>query len=81
MSWRIICALCAGGLLAAPLRAADEPPVDADFLEFLGTVDSNDADWRDYLAQSELDGAATAHEATDVSTPHPATPKGKEEQP
>lgn len=32
-------------------RAAD-PPVDAGLLEFLGSVDSDDADWHQYLGKA-----------------------------
>ena len=43
----------------APVHAADEP-VDPDFLEFLGSVDSNEAGWHDYLAQTDVDQVAKA---------------------
>ena len=46
-----------GALIVAPLRAADEP-VDPDFLEFLGSVDSSEAGWHDYLAETDVDQVA-----------------------
>jgi hypothetical protein len=48
-------AACVSGVLPAahgwlqPAQASDAP-VDASLLEFLGSVDSEDADWHDYLA-------------------------------
>lgn len=44
-------ALPLGRCLWQPVRAAD-PPVDAGLLEFLGSVDSDDEDWHQYLGQS-----------------------------
>jgi len=54
--------LCAGlllGLALQPLRlrAADPPapavePADADLIEFLGSVDSDDEGWKEYLART-----------------------------
>jgi hypothetical protein len=50
-------AVCMSGVLPAaqcwlrPVYAAD-PPVDAGLLEFLGSVDSEDADWNQYRADS-----------------------------
>lgn len=41
--------LCRGLWQAAQ---AASPPVDAGLLEFLGSVDSDDADWHQYLAAS-----------------------------
>ena len=46
--------LGAAALLAAPLRAA-EPAADADLLEYLGSVDSDEAGWHDYLATTDVD--------------------------
>jgi hypothetical protein len=51
--------MLAASLAALPLgcglwqlaRAAD-PPVDAGLLEFLGSVDSDDADWHQYLGKA-----------------------------
>jgi hypothetical protein len=39
-------------LAGADGAAAAEPPaVDAEFLEFLGSLDTEDEEWREYLAE------------------------------
>lgn len=53
---------CLGLLLGAPLqpllvRATEPPakvvePADADLIEFLGSVDSDDEGWKQYLART-----------------------------
>ena len=74
----------AGALLAAPLQAADEP-VDAELLEFLGTVDSSEADWSDYLAATDVDavakGRSAAGKPANPATPPPGNGTEKESQP
>jgi hypothetical protein len=52
-------------LLSAPARAAQpsgKTPVraapDADLLEFLGSVDSDDADWHEYLENTDVERVA-----------------------
>jgi hypothetical protein len=45
--------LCGGALLAAPSPGA-EPPIDADLLEFLGSVDSPEPGWHDYLEKTDV---------------------------
>ena len=77
--WYACSLLCGGAMLAAPLRAA-ESVADTEFLEYLGSVDSNEAGWHDYLASTDVDklvkpaaaapGAApSAHPAAPASTP------------
>jgi hypothetical protein len=51
--------LCIGMLLGLPLllRAGQPPaksvePADADLIEFLGSVDSDDEGWKQYLART-----------------------------
>ena len=51
--------LCVGMLLGLPLllRAGQPPaksvePADADLIEFLGSVDSDDEGWKQYLART-----------------------------
>jgi hypothetical protein len=46
--------------MAAVLTAARsaEPKVDGDLLEFLGSVDSEDKDWHDYLARTDIEKVA-----------------------
>ena len=79
-AWRWLGLLCGGALIVAPLRAADEP-VDPEFLEFLGSVDSSEAGWRDYLAETDADQVAQTQSGTakaaDPGAPPPANGKGK----
>jgi hypothetical protein len=73
--WRapaLVVALAAAALGAGAVSAADppkkptEPLPDAEFLEFLGRVDStadagtqpDDGSWMEYLAQADIDKAA-----------------------
>lgn len=42
--------------LVATARAADKP--DPALLEFLGSVDTEDKDWHDYLAHTDIDQVA-----------------------
>ena len=73
-----------GALLGAPVQAGDEP-VDAELLEFLGTVDSSEPDWRDYLAATDVDavakGGAAAGKTAKPATPPPGNVTEKEDQP
>jgi hypothetical protein len=49
-------ALLAGVLLLpAAVRSAEPTPVDPDFLEFLGSIDSEGDGWVDYLGSVDLD--------------------------
>jgi len=41
--------------LAAPMVWAGKPPPGADLLEFLGSVDSDDGSWSEYLGSTDLD--------------------------
>jgi hypothetical protein len=49
-------ALLIGIAVSTVTRAAEAP--DDEFLEFLGSVDSEDKDWRDYLARTDIDKVA-----------------------
>lgn len=40
---------------AAPLRAAAPPPADVELLEFLGSLDEEEEDWREFLAERPAD--------------------------
>jgi hypothetical protein len=57
--------------LAAIVHAADST-VDDGLLEFLGSVDSDDKNWHDYLAGTDIDKVARG--ARYVPPPRPATP-------
>lgn len=63
----LICALA--GLATSPAQAA-EKAVDADLLEFLGSLDSDEAGWHDYLEQ----GAVKAAGKAPVKASPPAAP-------
>lgn len=58
------------GLLAI-VHAADSS-VDDGLLEFLGSVDSDDKNWHDYLADTDID--QVARRGRDVPPPRPAAP-------
>jgi hypothetical protein len=73
--------LC-GVLFAVTLHASDES-VDPDFLEFLGSVDSNDIGWHDYLAATDVDAVAQrgVTKGADPNPPGPANETGKVQPP
>lgn len=49
-------ALLSAGAVPTALRAAEMP--DDGLLEFLGSVDSEDRGWHDYLARTDIDKVA-----------------------
>lgn len=49
-------ALLIGIAVSSAARANESP--DDGFLEFLGSVDSEDKDWHDYLARTDIDKVA-----------------------
>ena len=60
-------------LALLPSLHAGEKPVDPDLLEFLGSVDTEDKDWHDYLARTDIDQVAkragNAHGNPPASSP------------
>jgi hypothetical protein len=56
---RKLLAAAAALMVLPPLARSGEPPapVDDDFLEFLGSADSDDPDWNEYMASREVDEA------------------------
>jgi hypothetical protein len=48
-------ALMSPALAAPPVPASAAPDLDADFLEFLGSVDAEEAGWSEFLERSELE--------------------------
>ncbi len=76
-AWYAYGLLCSGALLAAPSRAAGSA-ADAELLEYLGSVDSNEAGWHDYLAATDVDKlvkpAATTPRAAPPAQPAPPAP-------
>ena len=74
----LICALM--GLAAGPAQSADkavekvaEKAIDADLLEFLGSLDSDEAGWHDYLEQGAVKAAGKVPKAP-VKSPAPTAP-------
>jgi hypothetical protein len=63
--------------VAAVLAAARsaEPKIDGDLLEFLGSVDTEDKDWHDYLARTDIDKVAQRAARAPPISPAAASPK------
>ncbi len=63
--------------LAAVLAAARsaEPKVDGDLLEFLGSVDTEDKAWHEYLARTDIDKVAQRAARAPPASPAAPTPK------
>jgi hypothetical protein len=72
---RYLLLLLVGFATALPAQDATKPPPDDEFLEFLGSVDSEEADgdWLEYLAQLDIVKASKAKKET------PPTPEVKPE--
>jgi hypothetical protein len=70
------CALVVGLSGLGMLRSvhAAEMPVDEGLLEFLGSVDSEDKDWHDYLAGTVIDQVARRARPAPVSPDATAPP-------
>jgi hypothetical protein len=68
--------LMGGALLMREPRAADLP--DDGLLEFLGSVDSEDKNWNEYLARTDIDKVARragdGSGNTKPQDPHPSDP-------
>ena len=80
-AWCVVGLICGGVLIGSPLHAAEDP-VDADLLEFLGSVDSNDVGWHDYLAVTDVNQLVkSAAAAAGASTAKPASTTGTVKQP
>lgn len=43
---------------AKPAAEKDVEPIDAEFLEFLGSLDTEDEDWREFLESQPINKAA-----------------------
>jgi hypothetical protein len=64
----VLAGMAAGVVQAAepkPAPAAEKPaagkdvePIDAEFLEFLGSLDTEDEDWREFLESRPISNAA-----------------------
>jgi len=74
LAWQALGLVCGSALAVAPLHAADKA-ADADLLEYLGSVDSNEAAWHDYLASTDVDKLVKPAAARPAAPPlQPATP-------
>ena len=60
-------------VLLSATPAADRP-VDPALLEYLGSVDSEDKDWHDYLAHTDIDQVARRARRPAVVAPPPSPP-------
>jgi len=59
--------------LLSSLPAADKS-VDPGLLEFLGSVDTEDKDWHDYLARTDIDQVAKRAGTVRGNSPAPSAP-------
>lgn len=62
---------------AAPPAQSKLEPVDADFLEFLGSLDTEDEAWREYLENRPI--PATAGKPAEQKAP-PSQPEPKQQE-
>ena len=69
-------------LAGADGAAAAEPPaVDAEFLEFLGSLDTEDEEWREYLAERPVPPEADKSAGTPAAAKKdPVPPDAKSDQ-
>jgi hypothetical protein len=76
MAFRWLSGSVCATLLAIPVLVPAEEPaaVDADFLEFLGSLDSDDEAWAALLTGSELRKASTAKQDDPESKPKQVDP-------
>ncbi len=84
MKWRraVLVALTAAAVAAPVARAADSHDVDADFLEFLGSVDAEDAGLNEYLEHTDLNKLAPpAAPAPPAVKPPPTVKPGDKPSP
>jgi hypothetical protein len=56
------------------------PPIDAEFLEFLGSLDTEDEEWREYLASRPRPEAGKPAAKPQVKPADAKAPTGKAEQ-
>jgi hypothetical protein len=48
-------------------KRAPDPPADADLLEYLGSVDSEEQGWIDYLARTDITQVVKAKKSPDTT--------------
>ena len=59
------------------VRAAEHSAVDADLLEFLGSVDSGGEGWHEYLENTDLEKVAQTPVKAPVKPPADKPPESK----
>lgn len=55
-AWLLVALASSGGSVSITAQATEAP--DDGLLEFLGSVDTEDKDWNDYLARTDIDRIA-----------------------
>jgi hypothetical protein len=68
--------LLVSSLLIAPATWAAAPAVDAELLEFLGSVDSEEGNWSDFLEHTDLDRIAKPAPKAPIKDAAKPPPKG-----
>lgn len=72
----LLCALAGFGV---GTRAA-QPPVDAELLEFLGSIDSDDDSWQEYLEKKPVKPAARQAAKQPPPKQEPKTPPPRQSE-
>jgi len=78
----VLAALLSGSRVLSELHAAEMP--DDGLLEFLGSVDTEDQAWHDYLARTDIDKVARRaanNPNTPANPPKPNAPIGAQAPP
>jgi hypothetical protein len=70
-----------GCLALVPAAYARDEPVDPGLLEFLGSVDTEDKNWHDYLAHTDIDQVAKRSGNARANPPAAAAPPPKDPPP
>ena len=82
----VLASLTAGAAQAAepkPAPAAESKvePIDAEFLEFLGSLDTEDEDWREFLESRPINNAAGKPAGQKTPPPRPDPKQDKVKKP
>ncbi|HZF26992.1 MAG TPA: hypothetical protein VEZ88_12075 [Steroidobacteraceae bacterium] len=72
--WYLVSMFVAVASLPVRVQADDKTGVDSDFLEFLGSLDSDDVAWSAYLSSAD---APPAPKPSSTPAPQPAKPAEK----
>jgi hypothetical protein len=68
LKWMSMSSLCVTLLVGQQQLAAEEAAVEADFLEFLGSLDSDDTAWAELLATAAKAKAESAEPEEEAQT-------------